>query len=197
MLAEAIEVMRELWSGKLTTLVGRFYSVENAQLYDLPSMPVPVLVAADGPDSVEVAAQIGDGLVTLSPDADLVAEFRSRAGSDRPVVGLTHACVAGSEEDARRLVAEKWPTAGVPHLLNAELPLPRHFEAAARASEPGVEGVALGPDGERHLEAVEAYASAGFDRLYVHQIGPDQVPFLELYADAVLPAMRQHQPAYG
>jgi hypothetical protein len=34
---------------------------------------------------------------------------------------------------------------------------------------------------ERYLEAVKAYADAGFDDVAVTQIGPDQDGFLDLY----------------
>jgi G6PDH family F420-dependent oxidoreductase len=195
MLAEAISVMRELWSGRLTTFVGQHFSVENAKLYDVPSAPVPILVAADGPDAVELAAQMGDGMVSTRPDAELVGSFRDRGGEGRPVVGMVHVCVAGSTEHARRVAERQWPTAAVPHELNAELPLPQHFEAAAEAAS-GTGSIVLGNDVEEHVEALRAYRDAGFDRLYVHQVGGDQMSFLALYADEVLPAFkRSHSTA--
>jgi G6PDH family F420-dependent oxidoreductase len=39
MLEEAVEVMRKLWEGGLTSHDGRFYQVENAQVYSLPDRP--------------------------------------------------------------------------------------------------------------------------------------------------------------
>jgi 2-methylisocitrate lyase-like PEP mutase family enzyme len=48
-----------------------------------------------------------------------------------------------------------------------------------------------GPDLDRHLERIEAFADAGFDHVYVHQVGPDQAGFVEAYANGVLPEIRE------
>ena len=45
----------------------------------------------------------------------------------------------------------------------------------------------LGPDIDRHVEAITRFAAAGFTEVYVHQIGPDQDGFFRFYADEVLP----------
>jgi G6PDH family F420-dependent oxidoreductase len=49
MLEEAVEVIRDLWRGEVTSHDGRFYTVENARIYTLPEHPVPIHVAASGP----------------------------------------------------------------------------------------------------------------------------------------------------
>src|SRR3954469_3564970 len=52
MLEEAVEVMRDLWSGGQRSPRGRHYTVENARIYDLPDEPPPVLVSGFGPKAV-------------------------------------------------------------------------------------------------------------------------------------------------
>ncbi len=47
--------------------------------------------------------------------------------------------------------------------------------------------VPCGPDLERHVEAIARYRDAGFDELYVQQIGARHERFFELYANEVLP----------
>jgi hypothetical protein len=47
-----------------------------------------------------------------------------------------------------------------------------------------------GPDVERHVQAIRGYAQAGFDELYVSQIGPEQDGFFEFYRERVLPRIR-------
>jgi hypothetical protein len=49
------------------------------------------------------------------------------------------------------------------------------------------ESVPCGPDLDRHIEALEEYAQAGVDELFVQQIGPDQDAFFEAYASDVVP----------
>ncbi len=46
-----------------------------------------------------------------------------------------------------------------------------------------------GPDPERHVEAIQEYEQAGYDHVWVHQVGRDQDSFLRFYADRILPAL--------
>jgi len=50
-LVEAVEIIRELWTGEWTDYEGTYYQVENARLYDLPDDPPPIYIAASGPKS--------------------------------------------------------------------------------------------------------------------------------------------------
>jgi G6PDH family F420-dependent oxidoreductase len=45
-------------------------------------------------------------------------------------------------------------------------------------------------DLDRHVDAIKAYADAGFDELYIQQIGPRQDEFFEIYRDYLLPRVR-------
>jgi coenzyme F420-dependent glucose-6-phosphate dehydrogenase len=49
------------------------------------------------------------------------------------------------------------------------------------------EQIALGPDPERHLRQIRSFSEAGFDHVYVHQIGPDQEGFCRFYEREILP----------
>jgi coenzyme F420-dependent glucose-6-phosphate dehydrogenase len=187
MLEEAVEVMRELWRGEVSSFDGEFYRVEDARIYTLPEDPIRVLVAAAAPDAAELAARVGDGLVTTAPDAELVQAYES-AGGDGPKIGQLTVCWAESEEDARRTAHEIWPIAGLKGPLNQELPLPSHFEAASEmvTEDDIAQTVVCGPDPARHLEGIEEFAKAGFDHVYVHQIGANQESFIDFYQREVL-----------
>jgi len=52
------------------------------------------------------------------------------------------------------------------------------------------ESVVCGPDPQRHLEAIREYVDAGFDHVYIHQVGPDQAGFVDFYRGEILPALR-------
>ena len=43
------------------------------------------------------------------------------------------------------------------------------------------EQVACGPDPEKHVAAINKYLEAGFDEVYINQIGPDQQGFFRFY----------------
>jgi coenzyme F420-dependent glucose-6-phosphate dehydrogenase len=71
-------------------------------------------------------------------------------------------------------------------------PLPSHFEEAAEQIEEEDigESIVCGPDLDRHVAAIREYVDAGYDHVYVHQIGPDQAGFIEFCERELLPALR-------
>jgi coenzyme F420-dependent glucose-6-phosphate dehydrogenase len=191
MLEEAIEVIRELWKGDLTTHRGKHFTVENARLYSLPEELPPILVAVAGERSVDLAARAGDGLVGTAPVADSVERFRSGGGEGKPTYGQLHVCWAKSEEEAAQTALEWWPNGAISGSHFLELPLPSHFEEATAlvGRDDIVESVVCGPDPDRHVAAIREYEEAGYDHVYVHQIGPDQEGFFDFYEKAVLPQL--------
>jgi hypothetical protein len=99
-------------------------------------------------------------------------------------------CWATSEKDARRTAFEHWPNAALKGPLGQELALPEHFEAAiSMVNEDDVaEMVICGPSVDAHREAIAKFVDAGFDHVYVHQVGADQSGFIDFYAHEILPA---------
>src|SRR4051794_32134647 len=101
MLREAIEVMRDLWTGEITTHHGTHYTVENARIYTRPSSPPPIYVSAFGEKALSVAAEIGEGWMTTSPAADMLRSYREQGGSGPTQAGLK-VCWAEDEAAARK-----------------------------------------------------------------------------------------------
>jgi G6PDH family F420-dependent oxidoreductase len=182
MLEESIEVMRKLWTGALITHHGRHFSVDNARLYSCPAEPPPVLVSAFGPAALEMAARSGDGLVTTSPERSYIADYREGGGAG-PAVAATKVCWDRDESRARKVAHTLWATDALPGQLNQELPMPAHFEAAATlvTEDMVADSVPCGPDPERHEAAIRKYLDAGFDQIYISQIGEDLPGFLNFW----------------
>lgn len=189
MLEEAIEVMRALWSGEFINHRGRHYTVEQARIYTLPDRPPPVYLSGFGSKAISLAARIGDGYITTGPVAEMVQEFRDAGGEGRPVQGSFKACFAPTEAEATRIAYEKWANSGLPGELAQVLSSPRHIEQASQLVTPEMIGgkFVVGPDPDGHLQKLDAYAKAGFDEVYVANIGPYYDRFFELYASHVLP----------
>jgi len=97
MLEEAVEVMRLLWSGGVQSHRGRHYRVSHARVYDLPEAPPKVLVSGFGPNATKLAARIGDGYATTSPDEELIKLYRSEGGK-----GPVHARNTNQKEKVNR-----------------------------------------------------------------------------------------------
>jgi coenzyme F420-dependent glucose-6-phosphate dehydrogenase len=180
MLEEAIWVMRRLWQGHLVTHHGRFFTVDRARIYTLPDELPPIAVAASGERASELAGRVGDALVSTSPDADVVSAFEEAGGGDKPRYGQLTVCYAASEREAVETAHSCWPNAAAEGELTQELPLPRHFEQAAGMVTPEevAEAVVCGPDPERYRRQIDEFGEAGFDHVYIHQVGRDQEGFL-------------------
>jgi G6PDH family F420-dependent oxidoreductase len=191
-LEEAVQVIRLLWQGGTCTYRGCHYTVENARLYTLPDKPPPIMVAASGVQAAEVAGRIGDGLINVAPASEIVDCFTAAGGSGKPRFAQLTVCWAQDEAAARRTAYEYWPNAGIKGELSQELPTPAYFEQAAQmvCEEDVTQTVVCGPDPERHVTEVKKFAEAGYDHVYIHQIGPDQEGFLQFYAREVMPKLR-------
>ena len=189
MLEEAVEVIRLLWKGGLQSHRGRHYVVETARIYSRPDTPPPIMLAIGGEKGAELAGRIGDGMIGTSPDVDTMKTFERAGGRRKPRYGELTVCWADDEANAKKTARKVWPNAGVASALHWELPLPSHFEEAVEDIDEDTiaEEIVCGPDPDKHLEKIHAYAKAGYDHVCIHQVGPDQAGFMEFYAREILP----------
>jgi G6PDH family F420-dependent oxidoreductase len=187
MLEEAVEVIRLLWQGGSQSHRGRHYRVENARIYDLPDKPPEILVSGFGPKAVKLAARIGDGFATTSPD-ELIKLYRDEGGKG-PVQAGTKVCFGSDEAEARKTAYRLWPNEQLPGELAQVLPTPAHFEQASElvTEDMVADTVPCGPDLDRHMETLQEYADAGVDELFVQQIGPNQDEFFDTWAREFVP----------
>jgi G6PDH family F420-dependent oxidoreductase len=187
MLEEAIEVMRLLWQGGVQSHRGRHYRVSHARVYDLPDEPPRVLVSGFGPSATKLAARVGDGYCTTSPDEELIGLYRSQGGSG-PVHAGSKVCFGPDEQEAIRTVHRLWPNIGLPGELAQVLPTPAHFEQAAELVTEEMIGQAVpcGPDLDHHAQELQAFADAGVDELYVQQVGAGLDAFFDTWAPYIL-----------
>ncbi|MET7928970.1 LLM class F420-dependent oxidoreductase [Streptomyces sp. NPDC005349] len=188
MLEEAVQVMRRLFTGDQISHRGKYYTVENARLFTVPDGPVPIDVSAFGPQAAELAGRIGDGLITMAPDTAAIERFRRSGGGTKPVAVGLKVCWDTDAAEAVRTAHRLWPNAHLPGELAQVLPTPRHFEQASELVTPDrVEAnLTCGDDVDAHVAAVKEYVDAGFDTVYINQIGKDQQGFFDFYRTKVL-----------
>ncbi|MFI1001923.1 LLM class F420-dependent oxidoreductase [Streptomyces galbus] len=191
MLEEAIQVMRRLFTGEEVTHHGKHYTVENARLYTVPDEPVPIDVSGFGPKATSLAARVGDGYITMMPDASMVEQYRKGGGGSKPVSGGMKVCYGTDRDEAVRTVHKLWPNQFLPGEMGQILPTPSHFEQLEPlvTEEMVADGTVCGDDVDQHVAALTQFADAGFDRIYVNQIGPDQQGFFDFYRTKVLPRL--------
>src|SRR5690349_13407294 len=194
MLAEAVEIIGELFAGGYVNRSGPHFRVDSAKLWDVPEGGVPIAVAVSGSQSVETFAPVADAMVAVEPEPSLVRGFDAAAGAVLPKIGQQpvswdpdrDAAVARAHEQFR------WFAGG--WKVNAELPGTAGFAAASQFVRPEdvAQAIPCGPDVEAHVEAVRPFVEAGFTHVALVQVGGStQSDFLALAASELLPALRE------
>ncbi|MFC9087640.1 TIGR03557 family F420-dependent LLM class oxidoreductase [Nocardiopsis dassonvillei] len=182
MLREAIQIIRLLWSGGYHSYDGRYLTLEDARVFDLPEEAPPIVVAAGGEEAALLAAESGDGLFCTEPSKALNRVYEDNGGSG-PRYAEVPLAWATNEGDALESARELFRFALTGWKVQAELPNPVNFEAAtALIDRDAMRDVfAYGPDPDRHLEVVREFASAGFDHLCLINAGPDPEGFFGFF----------------
>ena len=98
-------------------------------------------------------------------------------------------CWANKEDEAKKIAREWWPVAAIPGKLMTELATPAEFESVAKLVTEEAVGSSLvcGPDPDKYMAEIRSFAEAGFDHVYIHQVGPDQKGFFGFYEREILP----------
>lgn len=191
MLREAIDIIRLLWSGGYHSYEGKHLTLDDARVFDLPDVPPTIAVAAGGTEAVGIAAELGDGLFATEADPDLVKAYAGAGGSG-PKYGEVPLAWARDEESAVKSAHRLFRFGLTGWKVQAELPNPINFEAAASSirTEEVREAMACGPDVRRHLEVAGTFVDAGFDHLALINAGPDVDGFFEFFANELSEPLR-------
>ncbi|MDD4867238.1 MAG: TIGR03557 family F420-dependent LLM class oxidoreductase [Mycobacterium sp.] len=189
MLEEAVALIRELFTGKQVSHAGRFFTVENARIYTLPKQPAPIYISAFGPRAARLAGRVGDGFQSMMPATELISEFRAAGGTGKPTQAGFKVCHAATKDEGVRTAHHKWATEYLPGELGQILSTPAHFEqASSLVPASAVEAqVPCGPDPTPYIERIHQFADAGFDEVYIQQIGPGQDAFFEVWEARIAP----------
>ena len=193
-LSEAVDMIKGLLSGDLYHFEGKHFRLDHARLFDRPERPPSLALAAGGPEAARLAGRKDAALVTTQPSAELVEEygFGGGGGARYAEVAL---CYAAEEDEARRIAHRyfRWSMTGG----MAELPYTDHFAAASRHVSPEMvaELVSCGPAIESHLQSIDKYVQAGYDRLILLQIGPEQEGFFNFFERELAPRFRGRNAA--
>lgn len=193
MLEEAVDVIRALFGGDYVSFRGRYFEVDSAKLWDMPTESPSVAIAASGTQSCRIAAAHGDALVAVKPDAALVNQFVKEGGSGKRVIGQLPICF---DEDRNRAIERahslfRWFDGG--WKVNAELPGTRAFAAASSHVQPEdvAKSIPCGNDVDEVVKAIHSFTEAGFTDVAFVQIGGEhQEQFLRWSEERLLPALQ-------
>jgi G6PDH family F420-dependent oxidoreductase len=191
MLREAIEIFRSLWAGGVHNRSGLHFVLDHAQLYDLPDQLIPIVLGVSGAASVALAAEVADGIMTTQPKADLVKGFRAGGGGKGPCYAEVALAYAATEDRGRELAHERFRFSAFEWSVNSELPSVEAFEAATKFVKPAdlADLIPMGPDVDIYLGAIGKYIDAGYDRIVLTAIGPNQDKFLTFFENELRPRL--------
>lgn len=201
-LAEAIALIRQLWTEERVTFEGQFYRTSRATVYDRPAEPVPIYVAASGPLAAKLAGRRGDGfLCTSGKDpslyeallANLEAGAREVQRDPRAIPRMIEIKVSYDRDLERARDACRWWAALAlkpEQKEGIEDPLEMEAVADANADRAHTRFI-VSDDPEEVAERIGGYVQLGFSELLLHAPGADQGRFLSSFAADVLPRLRE------
>jgi coenzyme F420-dependent glucose-6-phosphate dehydrogenase len=200
-LAEAIELIRLLWTEERVDFVGRFYRTRRATIYDRPDEPVPIFVAASGPLAAALAGRMGDGFIcTSGKDPALydqllakVTEGAEKAGRDPAAIRRMIEIKVSYDRDREKAIENTHPWAALALIPEQKEGIedPLEMERVADANvDQAPSRFICSDDPQEVVERIAGYAALGFEDLVLHAPGPDQRRFLEQFGEDVLPLLR-------
>ncbi|MFG2015249.1 TIGR03557 family F420-dependent LLM class oxidoreductase [Actinomadura geliboluensis] len=194
MFGEAVDIIRRLFGGGYVNYRGEHYRVDSAKLYDLPDRPVPIGMAAFGPQAGRLAAEHADILMSDQPVGDVVRLFGEQGGAGKPVYGMIPVAFGEDRDECERRAHRIWRFSAPAWKVMSELPGPVNFEAATKTVRPEdvVASVPCGDDGDDYVQAVQQWADAGFTHISFCQSGADRQKDFRTWAEAdLLPVLRE------
>ncbi len=201
MLEESIEIIRGLWTGEFIDFDGQHYQLNHAKLYDVPSRPIPLLVAASGKKMIRTAGRLGDGILTVASIPDfkslVIPNLRkgaNEAGRDvNELVKMVELKVSFSEDFDKALeLCRFWATTAIHGHIGLSSD-PREFERAAEdvSDERLKEIWYITDEIDDVVDRVERHIEAGYNWIQVHSCSPDEEGFLDIFGRSAMPRIRE------
>jgi coenzyme F420-dependent glucose-6-phosphate dehydrogenase len=200
-LAEAIDLMRRLWTDERITFEGEYYRTEKATIYDRPDEPVPIYVAASGPLAAKLAGRAGDGFIVTSGKApELYEELNAAMEEGARTAGRDPAGIVKMIEikvsydhdlEYAREACEYWAPLALTPEQKRDVEDPVELERLAYEN-PGIaqRRFIVSDDADQVVERIGDYVALGFDHLVFHAPGDDQLRFLDQFCRDVVPRLR-------
>jgi alkanesulfonate monooxygenase SsuD/methylene tetrahydromethanopterin reductase-like flavin-dependent oxidoreductase (luciferase family) len=144
-----------------------------------------------GKHSAALAGRLGDGYISVLPEPGLVEAFRQGGGAGKPTQGGFKVCFGRDKATAGKHAHRLWSNELLPGELPQVFPQPGHFEQAASlvTQDAVADHFVCGNDPDEHLRELAGYLDAGYDEVFVNQIGPEQQGFFEFYGREILPQL--------
>jgi G6PDH family F420-dependent oxidoreductase len=199
-LFESIEIIQKLFTGKDVKHDGRYYKMETTRIWTMPEEPPPIYVATAGPVTAEKTGKFCDGIITVgAPEGKIENVFErfvkgawsaDKDPGSMPKILQLHLSWAPTDEEALQNAMTEWPNGGM-KFPKADIRSPKDFEQMAKLVRPeDFEGrMLISADPDAHCREIKKFIELGFDRIYLHNVGRNQLEWIDVFGKQVLPKL--------
>lgn len=193
-LEECVDIIRRMHDGEEVTHRG-LVTAEQARLWDVPDVKPPLIAPAVSVETAARSARWADGLVTVNQPHEKLTEmlnaYRDNGGQGKLILQV-HLSWAPTEEEAVEVARSQWGANCLTPPTTWDLARPSDFEESTKdlTEEKLRSTVQISADLAVHAQRLREFADLGFDELYLHYVGTEQKPFIEAFAEHVLPEVR-------
>jgi G6PDH family F420-dependent oxidoreductase len=199
---EALDVIKKLFGSRDKDVKheGKYYKLETTRLWTMPDEPPPIYIATAGPVTAKKTGMFADGLITVGAPEEKIGmifdkcrEGAREAGKDPSqfrFIGQLHLSWAPTDEEALKNAMVEWPNGGM-KFPKQDIKSPHDFAQMAKLVRPeDFEGrMLISSDPEKHRQSIQKFIDLGFDQIYLHNVGRNQVEWIELFGREVLPKL--------
>ncbi|MFQ5948277.1 MAG: LLM class flavin-dependent oxidoreductase, partial [Acidimicrobiia bacterium] len=195
-----LEIMRRLLDGEKLTYQGTYYQTDRAKLYSPPVGRVPIWMAAGGPKSAGLAAELADGIITsVKVPADTIEKVitpartaAAKAGRSDPRIIATRWSIHAQDRDEAWAALGAWRGLRAPGRLEAIDPqeLRERADQLPREEVLGRYAVVGGPD-EMVATYLPLVTELGADVVTIQITSLQQEATISVLGEAVLPRLRR------
>ena len=180
---------------------GEHFTLESAKLYTRPETPVPIYVATAGPLNAKRTGKFADGMITVGAADEKIGmlwekfdEGAREAGKDpagKPKILQIHLSWAPDPAVAMDNALREWPNGGMA-FPKQDIKNPEDFAAMAKLVRPEhfLNRCEVSSELSAQTENIQHYVDMGFDEIYLHNVGRNQLEFIEAFRREVLPNLR-------
>ncbi|BCL16730.1 TIGR03885 family FMN-dependent LLM class oxidoreductase [Micromonospora sagamiensis] len=193
-LRECVDVIRALLAGEEVSHDG-LIRVDRAKLWTRPAEPPALVGAAVSVATARWCAEWADGLITVNapvPHLRAMIDAYRDAGGRGPLSLQVHLSWATDQAEAERIAYDQWRSNVFAPPVCWDLETVEHFDVISTQvpMERLRQVVNISADLGRHTGWLEEYLDLGFDRIFLHHVGQELGPFVDVFGTEVLPKLR-------
>jgi coenzyme F420-dependent glucose-6-phosphate dehydrogenase len=184
------------------TYNGQYARTKSAKLYTPPSHPIPLYMAASGPEAIAAAATFTDGLITISKPNnskevfDKFDQAAKAAGKDpTKLEKIGKPKISYSEDyDEAFKSTNFWRAGEIENVFDTAINDPRKLQEKALeevSDEKLKKSTLIVTSVEDLIKPLEEYFKSGFTQIYLHSTSPNEHEFVQQFCKKVLPHFKE------